>query len=149
MKLGKLPGMARAPRADDFLPTGVGLDMDDLADGEPLAVVVRQQGRLAAAILPASVSKLSGDQLEVVSDLQHLAADIADRQMQLGRLVDEARDLGVSWVAIGWSVGTTGEAARQRFGASERSVPPPAPARKRPAKRKASSSRGQRATRKR
>ena len=31
-------------------------------------------------------------------------------------LVAEARSAGLSWAVIGWSVGTTGEAARQRWG---------------------------------
>jgi hypothetical protein len=44
--------------------------------------------------------------------------DRVARQIDWSRkqLVSDARGRGVSWDGVGWMVGTTGEAARQRYG---------------------------------
>ena len=52
----------------------------------------------------------------LMSGLQHIAAEIHEMQGHLERHVLEARKIGASWDLIGWSVGTTGDAARQRWG---------------------------------
>ncbi|MFB2596570.1 hypothetical protein ACEXQE_02145 [Herbiconiux sp. P17] len=46
------------------------------------------------------------------------ARDMAERD--LTEAVTAARATGMSWVSIGLSVGTTGEAARQRYGKVKR-----------------------------
>ncbi len=51
-----------------------------------------------------------------------------DAQQRVRQVVDELRAAGVSWHGVGWVVGTTGEAARQRFGGKR----PPSQRRPRP-----------------
>jgi len=67
-------------------------------------------------ILPVAVRRLRGEALEVASRIQSVAAEIGSLQDYLAEGVAHGRDLGLSWGVIGWSVGTTGEAARQRWG---------------------------------
>lgn len=79
-----------------------------------LAVMRLPDGR--ALLLPRSLRKLSGEAREVVADLQHVVAEIQRLGDQVDGLVDEARNLGVSWEGIGFCVGTTGRAASMRWG---------------------------------
>lgn len=81
-----------------------------------MAVMVGPDGQRHAVVLPRSVAKLEGEAAEVVSQLQHAAADAEKARRRVERLVLEAREVGASWDAIGWSVGVTGSAARQRWG---------------------------------
>lgn len=69
-----------------------------------------------AVLVPLALRRLKGEQYEVVSDIQHAAVAVHEAQASLSDLVGEARDLGVSWNAIGWSVGTSAQAARKRWG---------------------------------
>lgn len=105
--------MARRSRNADLDRVDVG--NEEFGD-EDVAIV---RGRTAAAFIPASIANLGEEQAEIVGQIQHVALAIADHQDQLERLVIEARELGVSWSAIGWSVGTTPQAARQRWMSSE------------------------------
>ncbi len=72
-------------------------------------------GMMLLPISPVAVTKLTRDGAARVTALQE--AVMARRQLlkEIDRLVDELRELGVSWNVIGWSVGTTSEAARQRW----------------------------------
>jgi hypothetical protein len=99
-------------------------DFDDVIlgatdPGEDVAMLRTADGH--AILLPLSLTKLHGEQLQAVADLQSKAVAVRRAQTQLRELVLENRDLGVSWAAIGWSVGTSGEAARQRWGDSRES----------------------------
>jgi hypothetical protein len=99
---------------EDGTPGDEGTDLDLVADG----VLVALAPAGGAYLMPKSVTRLSGDAADVVAELQSAALarrEISDRVEQLVR---EARDLGASWDAIGWSVGTTGQAARQRWAES-------------------------------
>jgi hypothetical protein len=53
----------------------------------------------------------------LLGHLQELAGIVRATQLGIAETVQEARSAGASWDAIGWSVGTTGEAARQRWAA--------------------------------
>jgi len=66
---------------------------------------------------PRAFKRLSSEGREAVSGLQQIAASISEAQEHLEEHVEWARQAGASWDLIGWSVGTTGEAARQRWGA--------------------------------
>ena len=82
-------------------------------------VIARAPGGAAffrPAVPPRSWHRLNGDGQDAVAHLQTLAAQIHEMQGHLELHVQDARDLGISWDLIGWSIGTTGEAARQRFG---------------------------------
>jgi hypothetical protein len=76
--------------------------------------VVKINGQFA--LIPESIRRLEPRSQEYMADLQHLVMDRIKIANQIDALVDESRSAGVSWVAIGWSVGTTAEAARQRWG---------------------------------
>jgi len=70
-------------------------------------------------ILPVSVRRLTGEALEVASDIQAVAAEIGALQERLTEGVAYGRQVGLSWGVIGWSVGTTGDAARKRWGMAD------------------------------
>ena len=82
--------------------------------GEDVAMIRTASGR--ALMLPASVSRLRGEQLELVVQLQDQAAAVHEAQLALDQLVESARESGVSWGAIGFSVGLSQQGARQRWG---------------------------------
>src|SRR4051794_25912419 len=111
----RLPNMTQkkakaAPRPGlpDDLDTHVG---EDDYDGE---VDVIRTGQGAVIVLPTRLRKASNDQLEAVADLQTIATTISRQVELLGDAVRTARSLGLSWDSIGWSVGTTGNAANKR-----------------------------------
>lgn len=86
--------------------------------GEAIALVVATDvdGIRHAAVMPRSVARLPEESIAVLRSLQRNVLATQHLTNQLDYLVDQARDEGASWAAIGWSVGTTGEAARQRWG---------------------------------
>lgn len=98
---------------DHFDPLGVGLAHGQDLDGD--VGIVRTPGG-GLVLMPVSVRRLRGDALEAASDIQALAAEISRLQGRLADGVENGRQVGLSWGVIGWSVGTTGEAARQRWG---------------------------------
>lgn len=105
----------RAPARPDIelgRPGGVGTDPDALG----LGVAVSRTASGAAYFRPRSIMNLSAEAAQVVAALQRAAIHRAEVDASIDELVLELRDLGASWAAIGWSVGTTGEAARQRWG---------------------------------
>jgi hypothetical protein len=69
------------------------------------------------AVEPRSVKALKARDRQAVSDLVSVTGAIHDAQRKQVVAVRSLRSAGVSWGAIGWAVGTTGEAARQRWGA--------------------------------
>ncbi len=111
----------RAPKA--AIPDDVPDDLDDCSDvgndeheDEGVAVVTGAGG--AAAFLPippAGMDRLGSEAVARVSALQHAVMARRELLRQVDGLVEELRELGVSWNVIGWSVGTSSEAARQRW----------------------------------
>lgn len=89
------------------------IDRCGVDPGEGVTIMRTASGR--ALMVPASVSRLRGDQADVVVALQDQAAAVHDAQLRLDALVDEAREMGVSWGAIGFSVGLSPQGARQRW----------------------------------
>jgi hypothetical protein len=65
---------------------------------------------------PRSVTRLDEKGQQLLKELQVAAAQIQDAERRVREGVGRLRGNGVSWSAIGWCVGTSGEAARQRFG---------------------------------
>lgn len=100
------------PSLDEDLDTGF---MD--TEGGVVSVYDPESGRAYFAPLePAGLKKLSPQAAQVLSELQSIVIHRRDLAMELEERVQVLRDLGVSWQLIGWSVGTSGEAARQRWG---------------------------------
>lgn len=66
--------------------------------------------------LPRSVSELDPAHRERFRELIEASADLERQRAVQARLVGALRDVGLPWSAIGWAVGTSGEAARQRWG---------------------------------
>lgn len=66
--------------------------------------------------IPRALNRLSDQGREVIADLQAVAIAARQAQEHVSEHVALARRVGASWDLIGWSVGTTGEAARQRWG---------------------------------
>lgn len=77
---------------------------------------------------PRSVEALDQAARERLAAVVAAAAAARAAQERVGRLVDDLRGAGVSWHAVGWAVGTTGESARQRYGGAR----PPSARRARP-----------------
>jgi hypothetical protein len=80
-------------------------------------VVLMRTQNGGVVMLPKSLRDLRGEALEVTQEIQDARAQMHELQARVDVLVETARDLGLSWNAIGWCVGTTGDAARRRWGA--------------------------------
>lgn len=91
----------------DFVASAAGLRED-------VAVVRTPKGQ--TLLLPRSLTRLDGEGQDLAATLQHTAAALAELQAALEDQVHALRDAGGSWSLVGWCVGTTGEAARQRWG---------------------------------
>jgi hypothetical protein len=98
---------------DDFTPGPTDFDDEDLVVVASGSVA---EGTRRAAVLPRSLTRLSGEALEVASSVQHALADVGRLHELIAGHVVELRELGASWAAVGWCVGTTSEGARKRFG---------------------------------
>ena len=61
-----------------------------------------------------------GRDASALRDIAAAFARIADGERDLASAVSVARAEGHSWAAIGAMLGTSGEAARQRYGAADR-----------------------------
>jgi hypothetical protein len=99
---------------DDFEPMEVG--NDDFEGGVTVQMVTDEDGGRHAAFVPVALGRLGAEGLGMMADLQKVVLQIRESQDRLGALVVEARDLGMSWGSIGWCVGTSEPAARQRWG---------------------------------
>jgi hypothetical protein len=85
-----------------------------LPDGDEQVVIVKRGDSLFA--VPRSVRNLPADQRELLLDITMLVREIAERQTDLAAAVDHAREThGISWGALGFALGTTPQAAQQRF----------------------------------
>lgn len=69
--------------------------------------------------LPRSVARLGPASREQVRELVLISSELEERRRRQSWLVALLRAAGVAWSAIGWSVGTSGEAARQRWGSDQ------------------------------
>jgi acetylornithine/succinyldiaminopimelate/putrescine aminotransferase len=108
----------RAPKVplddlDDRAVTG-GEGVDD--DFEVVSLATTFGGAaLALPITPAAMRKLSAPAAIKLNDLQNVVRRRLELLDEMDELVGQLRAVGVSWNLIGWSVGTTSEAARQRW----------------------------------
>lgn len=87
---------------------------NDEFDGEDQVVALNEHG--AAVIRPKSFDRLPPRALELANQLMGLVAHRRFLAQHIDELVPRARDLGLSWGQIGWCVGTSGQAAQQRWG---------------------------------
>lgn len=91
-------------------------DYADLENGpphEPVAKILTT--RSGALFLPIAVKRLPEDQLETLADLQHLALARQQALISIEEVIVVARNQGLSWNVIGWSIGMSGQAARKRW----------------------------------
>jgi hypothetical protein len=95
----------------DFDPVTIGTE-EAAEDG--VSILRSETGRVA--FVPRSVGRLTGDALDVASEIQEVVVRIREDQERLEVLVREGREIGVSWAAIGWCVGVTAQGAQQRWG---------------------------------
>lgn len=97
-------------------------DLEPMGDGKAAAkgvqvrTITDSEGRRSAVIVPVAFARLSQEAVEVVADLQRETLRLQEIRDRIEALVIEARTVGASWDVIGWSVGTTGQASRQRWG---------------------------------
>jgi len=90
---------------------------DEAAEYPELASDVEKPFTVAD-LAPATVTKaFSADEIARAQTVRR-EWDRLTRQVERARLelVLDARRRGVSWDGVGWLIGTTGEAARQRYG---------------------------------
>lgn len=67
-------------------------------------------------VVPRSVERLGPSAVRLCQTLQGLELERRKAAAELDQLVATARSRGVSWAAIGWAVGISGEGARQKWG---------------------------------
>lgn len=65
--------------------------------------------------VPVWLKKLAAAQKARVILLLNTTERLYELEERQRDLVDQLRDSGLSWSRIGWAIGTSGEAARQRF----------------------------------
>jgi hypothetical protein len=87
--------------------------------------VLVMMGERSAAFVPDSLRGLSGRAVDAAACLQRTVLDLRDLQDRVNDHVHALRAEGASWAVVGWCVGTSAEAARQRWG-----KPAPAPRRR-------------------
>ena len=71
---------------------------------------------LATGVVPRSVEVLGDAQVEAVRSIQRVELERRGLQRQLDELVLRGRTAGISWAALGWALGISGQAAQQRYG---------------------------------
>ncbi len=86
-------------------------------DQEDIIFVRTESG--ATVIVPRSVRNASSEAQETLSATALKAEQINAALGDLEDLVAACRANGLSWDAVGWAVGTTGSAARKRWGGVE------------------------------
>jgi hypothetical protein len=77
--------------------------------------ILDQADELAARFEDHDPEPGSGDDAAALRGLRAAFRNRAEAEKQLAEAVDDARTDGHSWAAIGAMVGTSGEAARQRY----------------------------------
>jgi hypothetical protein len=93
----------------------------DVGTATPEDVLV-MMGERSAAFVPDSLKGLSGRAVDAAACLQRTVLEVRDLQERVNDHVHALRSEGASWAVVGWCVGTSAEAARQRWG-----KPAPAP----------------------
>lgn len=86
----------------------------------PAVVELEDQAELVEPSRPAAIRRLEGEDRATVAAMMRAAAEVERAQAGLSDVVATARDRGLSWAAIGWATGRTGEGARRRWGAEDR-----------------------------
>jgi hypothetical protein len=84
--------------------TGGPVEIRRLPDGRAMMLPVSPYGR-----------KLNVEAVEVLADIQGVMRDMITLREELDVLIEQARMCRAPWALIGFSVGTTGEAARKRW----------------------------------
>jgi hypothetical protein len=69
-----------------------------------------------AAMVPKSAQKMPTESKLLLATLIRQVQEVYELQAALEGTVEQLREQNASWRIIGWGLGTTGEAARQRFG---------------------------------
>ena len=91
---------ANLPGTDDPGPEGV--------------VILRLDGQ--AVVLPRALRNLEGEGARAAARLQLLARQRVDLLDDTELAVGTARAAGLSWNAVGWCLGVTGDAVRKAYG---------------------------------
>jgi hypothetical protein len=99
--------------ADPLAPQALVGDLDPNEEG---ITILMNHDIGQAAIVPASVARLDPQTRSLAMELQSTVRQIMNLQSNMSDQVATLRDLGLSWGAIGFLVGTTPQSARQRFG---------------------------------
>lgn len=82
--------------------------------------ILDQADELAARFENHEPDPTSSDDAGALRDLRTAFSNRADAERALVAAVDAARAAGHSWASIGAMIGTSGEAARQRYGRAAR-----------------------------
>jgi hypothetical protein len=95
-------------------PSQAHIGNDDPLHG--VALVITEDGRsIMEPIMPKAVERATAEQQTLIADLQGPVRVIMLAVQDLDAAVFAAREGGLSWQTIGWCVGTSAQAARQRW----------------------------------
>ena len=78
--------------------------------------VFRDAAGAHAYVLPRSLRNLTPEQERVAAGVQLVGRQRLDADEQLEYLVAAGRAAGLSWPALGWCLGVTGDAVRKAYG---------------------------------
>lgn len=87
----------------------------DLSPEDQDGGVAIMVGSAGAFLAPRSVRNLGPEGQEVARVLQENVEIIQGAQEGIAWAVEQGRALGMSWNALGWCLGLTGQAVRKRF----------------------------------
>lgn len=100
-----------APRPAEL--DDLNLPGNDEHDDESVAVTLAAGG--VAGLVPESFGRLSSDERGLCTQLISLVGRRRWLAREIDDLVQHMRHHGLSWGVVGWCVGTSSEAARQRW----------------------------------
>jgi len=118
---GRSMATKRRRAADEFdvaATIGNG-DVGVESEGVAVRVGTDEFGVRTAYFLPVRLRNANPRQQGLIRDVQQVVRRHVDVLAELGVLVADMRQSGLSWDSIGWCVGLSGDGARKRWGGSK------------------------------
>ena len=114
--LGSMTTKKPAKKAAAKRPNPWPLGFDPMGDfGDDAVVDFWKSPQGEALVLPRSAGRLDGERFAMLRDLQRHGHELRSLESHVDSLAEACHAEGISWSLIGFAIGLTGEAARQRY----------------------------------